>query len=291
MKKILSIIMMLMLITAVFAGCSSSKTDENTEVALETTVETTEEEAKTEETNLANKLTAVKEKGVLVLGTSADYPPYEFHIEVDGNDTIVGFDIDIAKQIASDMGVELEIIDMKFEGLLPALTAGKIDLIVAGMNPTEERKKSVDFSVVYYDPTQTMLVKTEALADLSTIESFAGKGIGVQKATIQEELAGTLFVDSEIKALGKIPNLIMELKTGKVDGLILASPVANSYAKGNDDISTNGIDLGSEGGVSIAVQKDSGAFIEAINETLAKLLDSGDIDQIITDATLLSEGE
>lgn len=286
MKKLLVLMMMLALMLTAFVGCAKEEAVESTEVVTEAS-----EGAEATEESAGDKLSEIKEKGVLVLGTSADYPPYEFHKEIDGNDTIVGFDIDIAKQIAEDMGVELEIIDMKFEGLLPALTAGKIDLIVAGMNPTEERKKSVDFSVVYYDPSQTMLVKSEMASELVSIESFAGKGIGVQKATIQEELAGELFVDSSVKALGKIPNLIMELKTGKVDGLILASPVANSYAKGNDDLSVNGLDLGSEGGVSIAVGKNGGEFIEAINSTLTNLLESGDMDQIITDATLLSESE
>ena len=136
-----------------------------------------------------------------------------------------------------------------------------------------------------------MLVKTEMLSELSTIEAFDGLNLGVQKATLQEETAVEVFPNSSVKALGKIPNLIMELKTGKVDGLILATPVANSYAKGNDDISVNGIDLGSEGGVSVAVGKDGGQLIDSINSTLSNLLDSGELDQIITDATLLSESE
>ncbi|MGB3368460.1 MAG: transporter substrate-binding domain-containing protein [Acidaminobacteraceae bacterium] len=286
MKKILILMMMLSLVLTAFVGCAKEVAKEEVELTAEST-----EATEATETSVEDKLSEIKEKGVLVLGTSADYPPYEFHKEIDGNDTIVGFDIDIAKQIAADMGVELEIIDMKFEGLLPALTAGKIDLIVAGMNPTEERKKSVDFSIVYYDPSQTMLVKSEMVSELNTIESFVGKNIAVQKATLQEETAAEVFPDSNVKSLSKIPNLIMELKTGKVDGLILASPVANSYAKGNDDISVNGLDLGSEGGVSIAIGKDGGELIESINSTLTKLLDSGELDQIITDATLLSESE
>lgn len=283
MKKLLVLMMMLTLMLTAFVGCAKEATEENVD-AVEAVVEGTE-------VSVEDKLSEIKAKGVLVLGTAADYPPYEFHKEIDGKDAIVGFDIDIAKQIAADMGVELEIIDMKFEGLLPALTAGKIDLIASGMNPTEERKKSVDFSLVYYDPSQTMLVKSEMASELNSIESFEGKSIGVQKATLQEEVAADIFPNSSVKALGKIPNLIMELKTGKVDGLILATPVANSYAKGNDDISVNGLDLGSEGGVSIAVEKNGGEFIEAINSTLTNLLDSGDLDQIITDAILLSENE
>ncbi|HSN66361.1 MAG TPA: transporter substrate-binding domain-containing protein, partial [Fusibacter sp.] len=251
-----------------------------------TAVETTAAEAIP-----ADKLQAIKDKGVLVLGTSADYPPFEFHIEVNGKDTIVGFDIDIANKIAENIGVELEIVDMKFEGLLPALTAGKIDLIVSGMTPTDERKQSVDFSLTYYDARQTMLVLTESVGTLNTIEAFDGKILGVQKSSIQEDLAKTMFTSSEAKAIDKIPNLIMELKTGKVDGLILAEPVAKQYATANPDLSLNGLDLGSEGGSAIAVQKDSGTFLEAIDATIKTLMDSGEMDQIISDAMLLSEGE
>ena len=214
-----------------------------------------------------------------------------FRSEVDGKDTIVGFDIDIAKKIAENIGVELEIVDMKFEGLLPALTAGKIDLIVSGMTPTDERKQSVDFSLTYYDARQTMLVLTENVGTLNTLEAFDGKILGVQKSSIQEDLAKTMFTSSEAKAIDKIPNLIMELKTGKVDGLILAEPVAKQYATANPDLSVNGLDLGSEGGSAIAVQKDSGTFLEAIDATIKDLMDSGEMDQIISDAMLLSEGE
>ena len=74
-------------------------------------------------------LEAIKSKGKLVIGTSADYPPYEFHKEVDGKDQIVGFDIEIAKQFAKDLGVELEIKDMAFDGLLVALQADKVDMV------------------------------------------------------------------------------------------------------------------------------------------------------------------
>lgn len=275
MKKMISVILILMLAMAITACSTTAATPAQTEATE----------------GVKDKLQMVKESGKLVLGTAADYPPFEFHVEIDGKDTIVGFDIDIAKKIAESMGVELEIIDMKFEGLLPALTAGKIDLIVSGMTPTDERKESVDFSIVYYDAKQTMLVKTEDVDVLNTIEAFSGMKLGVQKASIQEELANTLFLESEVKAIDKIPNLILELKTDKVDGLLLAEPVAVQYAKANDDLSVNGVDLGSEGGSAIAVQKNSGAYLEAINETIQALIDSGEINTFITEATLLSEGE
>ena len=91
----------------------------------------------------ATALDATKSKGKLVVGTSADYPPYEFHKQVDGKDQIVGFDIDIAKEVAKDLGVELEVDDMSFDGLLVALQAGKVDMVFAGMTPTDERKHGI----------------------------------------------------------------------------------------------------------------------------------------------------
>jgi len=136
-----------------------------------------------------------------------------------------------------------------------------------------------------------MLVLTENVGTLNSLEAFDGKILGVQKSSIQEDLAKTMFTSSEAKAIDKIPNLIMELKTGKVDGLILAEPVAKQYATANPDLSLNGLDLGSEGGSAIAVQKDSGTFLEAIDATIKDLMDSGEMDQIISDAMLLSEGK
>lgn len=259
MKKITLVLMMVVLVFTV--GCQSE---------------------------VMSKFDGVKDKGILVLGTSADYPPYEFHKEIDGADTIVGFDIEIAKAIALDMGVELEIVDMKFEGLLPALEAGKIDLIVAGMTPTDERKKNVDFSNIYYDSKQTILIKKADGSTMTTMASFTDKTIGVQKGTIQEGLAFEKFVDSKVQSIGKIPDLILALKTGKVDAVILAETVALSYSNSNDDIILNGMDLGSEGGSAIAVSKGSGNYLESINTIINKLIEEGKIDEFITEATILS---
>ena len=236
-------------------------------------------------------LQTIKDKGKLVMGTSADYPPYEFHKTVDGKDTIVGFDIEIAKQLAADLGVELEIVDMKFEGLLPALMGGKVDVIIAGMNPTEERKKSVDFSMIYYEANQTMLVSAEAKDSLNTLESFKGKTIGVQKGTLQETIAADNFKESTVKAIGKIPDLIMELKTGKIDGIILADVVAKSYAENNADIAVNGLDLGSEGGCSVALPKGNAELTSAVDASLKAMIEGGKIDTWITEANLLVEAE
>ncbi|MCH4890836.1 transporter substrate-binding domain-containing protein [Acidaminobacter sp. JC074] len=241
--------------------------------------------------NEESSFESIKSKGTIVVGTSADYPPYEFHKVIAGKDTIVGFDVALAEKIAVDLGVELEIVDMNFEGLLPALKAGKIDFIAAGMNPTEERKESVDFTNIYYDTTQTMLVINENKDTLTSIEDFEGLKIGVQKATLQESIFDEQFIGAEKVALSKIPNLIMELQSGKIDGIILAEVVAKQYAEANADISINGMDLGSEGGVAIAVNKGQEDLLAAMNKTIETVLEDGTLDQFILDAMALAEEE
>lgn len=268
LKKGLVGMISVLLIGLLLAGCSTSGTEE-TQSALE----------------------AVKAKGKIVVGTSADYPPYEFHKEIDGVDTYVGFDMKVAQKIADDLDVELEIVDMKFDGLLAALTGNKIDFIAAGMNPSEERKKAVDFSVVYYDAHSTMLVAADKVDTLKTPEDFKGLKVGVQKATIQEGIADEQFPESEKVAIGKIPNLIMELQSGKIDGIILAEVVASSYADNNDDIAVNGLDLGSEGGVALAINKGSEDLLAEMNTTLEEIMSDGTLDQYIVEATELAAEE
>ena len=94
----------------------------------------------------ASKLDQIKAAGKIVLGTSADYPPCEFHTEIDGKDTIVGYDISLAQYIADDLGVELEVVDMAFDGLCISLSKGDFDMVISGMSNTPERAMAVDFT-------------------------------------------------------------------------------------------------------------------------------------------------
>ncbi len=236
-----------------------------------------------------SKLEKIKAKGKIVLGTSADYPPYEFHKEVSGKDQIVGFDIDIAKAIANDLGVELEIKDMKFEGLLAALVVDDIDFVVAGMVPKEERKQSVDFSTQYYQAEQSVLIRAEDADKIKSIADLKGLKIGVQKSTIQEDVAKEKIEAAEIKSLSKITDLVLELKNSKIDAVVLIAPVANAYTNNNKDLVVPEISLGIEDGVAIAINKGNSELLDAINKSLDKMIKAGTIDKFIEDATLLSE--
>lgn len=222
----------------------------------------------------------------LVLGTSADYPPYEFHKSVNGKDEIVGFDIEIAKQIAKDMGVELEIKDMKFDGLLAALDQGNIDIIVSGMSPTAERKKNVDFSNIYYTSLQTLVVRTADKDKFKSIADLKGKKVGVQKGAIQEDIAKKQMPDSPSVALGKISDIVLALKNNRVDAAIIELPVATSNVNANKDIAISDIKIKiDDEGVAIAMKKGNKDVVDSVNKTLDKLVKDKSIEKFVTEAT------
>ncbi|WP_312652529.1 transporter substrate-binding domain-containing protein [Proteiniclasticum sp.] len=235
-------------------------------------------------------LEKIKEKGTLVLGTSADYPPYEFHASINGKDEIVGFDIEIGKEIAKDLGVELVIKDMKFDGLLAALDQGNIDIVIAGMSPTPERAENVDFSQIYYQSLQTVVVRAEDKDVLTSADSLKGKKIGVQKGAIQETIASEQFPGASPVALGKITDLILSLNSGRIDSAIIEYPVAKSGVVANPGLFITEIPIEMEdNGTAIALKKDSGDYLEAVNKTLTRLLDENLVDKFVADATLLAE--
>lgn len=232
-------------------------------------------------------LEKVKKSGKLVVGTSADFPPYEFHKEVNGKDEIVGFDIEIAKEIAKDLGVKLEIKDMSFDGLLGALSTGNVDMVIAGMTPDAERSKSVDFSKIYYEAEQTMLVRAEDKDKYTGVEALTGKKIGAQKGSIQESIAKEQIKDSQVKGLGKITNLVLELKNKKVDGVVMETVVAKSYAAANKDLAVANFKFkenSEEKGAAVAVKKGSQDFTEQINKTLDRLMNEKAIEKLVIDA-------
>lgn len=243
------------------------------------------------EANTTSKLDEIKKSGKIVMGTCADYPPYEFHVLKDGKDEISGFDIEIAKQIASDLGVELEIKDMKFEGLLPALKAGKVDFIASGMSATEERKKSVDFSNPYYTDISTLVVSGTYKDKVKSVEDLKGLKLGVQKSSVQEGIAKDKAKDATIKPLGKITDVMMELENGKIDAAIVTKPVAQSFAKKNKNIFLIGYDFETtaDDSVSIAIDKGNEELVKSINETIEKLESEKKIEKFIQDAQILSD--
>lgn len=276
MKKFskMKIILLMMALVLVLVACGGK--DTNGDVDLDQ-----DENQAGQET--LSKLDEIKAAGKIVLGTSADYPPYEFHKEVDGKDTIVGFDIEIAREIAKALDVELEIKDMDFDGLILALNADKVDFVLAGMTPDPER--DVDFSKIYYRALQGVLISTDKADELKAVEDLYGKRIGAQKGTIQEKIAEAEIEDLDLKGLAKIPDLVLEVKHGKIDAVIMEKPVAEAYADRHDDLVLMDLTFeDTEGGSSVAVKKGNPELIEEINKILEGLMEDGSVDQYVIEA-------
>ena len=218
-------------------------------------------------------------RGKLILGTEAYYEPYEFHAIIDGVDTIAGMDIDIAREIAADMGVELEIRDLEFDALIPAVQLGSVDISLAGINPDDDRRMIVDFSNIYYEASQGVVVRKGEEATYTDIAAFAGKTVGAQQGSTMADTLTDAFTASTPRILGDNPTLLMELRASKIDGLIVEGPVGESMIKKFDDIAMAPFEIPvEEGGVAVVIPKDNQKLIDAINATIKRLIDAGQID-------------
>lgn len=242
------------------------------------------------ENKASEKVAKIKESGKLILGTCADYPPYEFHKIVNGKDEIVGLDIEIAKEMAKELGVKLEIKDMGFDGLIPSLKTGKIDLIISGMTPNEKRAKEVDFSKVYYKAVQKVLIRKEDKAKYKSVADLEGKKVGAQTSSIQEEIANKEVKDAKVSSLSKVTELVLALKTKKVDAVIVEGPVAKAYADKNNEIMISDMTVGDpDEGSAIAVKKGNSDMVEALNKVIDKLNKEDKINEFVEKANEIAE--
>ena len=261
MKKIIALILALAMVFS-FTACSGGSSDSGKSV-----------------------IDDIKAKGKLTVGTSADYPPYEFHTEIDGVDTIVGFDIAIAKAIADDLGVELEIVDMSFDNLLMNLANGEFDMVIAAITSNEEREKAVDFSDPYLESKSLILVKTADAGKYKTLDDIVGAKGGAQTGSITYDRCVKYVCEATTVGLAKVQDLVMELQAGKLDLLFLDYMTVLTYAAVKEDLEA--VDVGipqDTEGYQIAVQEGNAELQEYINGVIAKLQEAGAIEGFIVEA-------
>ncbi|HCU8253319.1 TPA: ABC transporter permease subunit [Staphylococcus aureus] len=227
----------------------------------------------------------IKERGELRVGLSADYAPMEFEHTVNGKTEYAGVDIDLAKKIAKDNNLKLKIVNMSFDSLLGALKTGKIDIIISGMTSTPERKKQVDFSDSYMMTKNIMLVKKDKVNEYKDIKDFNNKKVGAQKGTEQEKIAQTEIENASITSLSRLPDVILALKSGKLEGAVVEKPVAEAYLKQNPKLGISNVKFNEEEkDTVIAVPKDSPKLLSQINKTIKEVKDKGLIDKYMTNA-------
>ena len=234
------------------------------------------------------KIEKIKDAGKIIVGTSVDYPPYEFHLLNSKEEEIVGLDIDIAEVIAEKLGVKLEIKDITFSKLINTLDSEEVDIVIAGLSPTEKRKKVVDFSEVYYQAIQNMLIRVEDTEKITCIADLRGKKVGTQKGSIQEDIARSKISGAEFIEKETINELITYLKNGNIDAIIVEKPVAESYVLRNKSLIN--IECKAEEdvlGSAIAVKKGNSALLNKINEILQDLKKDHKIIEFVEEANLL----
>ncbi len=241
-------------------------------------------------------LEQIKKNKKLVVATSPDYPPFEFMVSENGKSKIVGADIDLAQKIADKLGVELELKAMDFDALLPALQAGKVDVVITGMTPNEKRKKAVDFSDIYFKGENAVIANAKDAGKFTSEDQLKKAKLGVQKGSIQETYVKDNLKVTNYKALVAVPDLIADMKNGNIDAVVLNSKVAGINVTKYDGIKvvenlklTSG---GDEEAMAVAIKKgDNADLIKLTNEVIKELQDSGEYDKILANAVDLVSKE
>ncbi|EOL47583.1 hypothetical protein RV11_GL000385 [Enterococcus phoeniculicola] len=230
-----------------------------------------------------NQLEAIKKAGVLKVGTSADFAPFEFHKMVDGKDQIVGSDVDMIHKIAETLDVDVEFMDMEFNAVLTALQQGKVDIAISGISATPERQKTFDFTMNYYNPPQKVVINKKNADVYTSIESLSKKKVGAQKGSIQETVVKEQIEDAQIVSVAKVPNLIIELNQGSIDALVVEETIAASYIAQNDELMFADIDLVSseDEAYAIALPKGSTELQEELNKIVKGLVDDGTVEEYV----------
>ncbi|MEY8394792.1 transporter substrate-binding domain-containing protein [Lachnospiraceae bacterium 45-P1] len=320
MKKSVLIAMAAALSMTAMAGCSNSKdAAATTAAAAETTVaagttaaagaaETTTAGAAagatTEAAGAAGeqkeldpdcRLAKVLKAGKFVIGTSPDFAPMEFKDVSSGKTEFVGSDIELAKYIADKLGVELEIKAMEFSAIQQAVASGTIDAGISGFAYTEERAKSYGTSVLYNvqsdDKGHTCLVLKENASAYKTAEDFAGKKILAQNASLQQNLVSAqLPSDIAFQPVTAVTDGVMMLITGKADALAVSWDNGEMLMKSYPEIAMTEFKFDHEDGGNIVLMgKEETELIEAINEIIEEVNESGIYAQWTDEAQALAE--
>ena len=265
MKKIIALVLLTALLAVGFAGCSSANT---------------------------GKLDSIKESGKITMYTDPNFAPFEF---LTNGTEVVGVDIEIAKAIAAELGVELEIKEAAFDSIILSLATGKGDMALSGFTITEKRKESVDFSTPYINSVQYLIIMKDA--EELVLEDLAGKKVGVatgytgqflmeyeMEKDEEEDYTGVLFEkDTTLTEYKSAVDATLALTSGKIDAVVMDEYVAKNIAANNENVKviplkySDGTLAEEEYGVAIA--KGNEDLLEKINAVVERLISEGKIEE------------
>lgn len=257
MRKKIAIMAAAACLAAALTACGSADTAKTPDTSADTSANTSTEAA----------------GGKLVMATNAEFPPYEFY----DNDQIVGIDADVARAIASKLGMELEIKDMAFNSLIPALQTGKADFVAAGMTASEDRKKNVDFTDSYATAAQVIIVKDES--PIASLKDLEGKKIGVQTGTTGDTDTDKIK-DAKTQRFNKGMEAVMALSQDKIDAVIIDRQPAEVFVGQNQGLKILD-EAFPEEQYAIAIKKGNTELLDKMNGALKELKDSGELQKIV----------
>ena len=250
MKKVLALISAAILSVACLAACGSSSSA-NTSSAADSSA-----------------------KETLTMVTNAEFPPYEYY----EGDNVVGIDAEIAQLIADKLGMELEIVDVAFESIVPGVQAGKYDMGMAGMTVSEERLESVNFSSSYATGVQVVIVKEDG--PIASLDDISGKMIGVQTNTTGDIYASGDYGDEYVTRYDNGALAVEGLKSGKVDCVIIDNEPAKAYVAANEGLKILDTEYTVED-YAICFAKENTELQEKVNGALEALIADGSVQKII----------
>lgn len=250
MKKFLAVLLAALMICISFVACSSEKKSDDTNT-----------DANTQET--------------LTMATNAEFPPYEYK----EGDKVVGIDAEVAQAIADKLGMKLEIVDTKFDAIIPGVQSGKYDMGMAGMTVTPEREQSVAFSDSYATGIQSIIVNQGS--NIKSVDDLSEKTkIGVQLGTTGDIYAKDDFGDEAVQEYDKGADAVQALIAGKIDCVIIDNEPAKSFVAANEGLEILKTSYAEED-YAICFKKDNTEFQTKVNDALKELIADGTLQKIV----------
>ena len=242
MKKMFALLLAVLMVAALFTGCGKSS------------------------------------ENILTVATSPDFAPMEFcDVSKTGQDQYVGFDIMLAKYIADELGMELEILPMSFDSCPTAVTSGKATLAISGFSWMEDRAANYNLSDYYYagdnETEQVIITLKDKEGQFASVDDFAGMKIGAQNASLQEQLCQEQLPGAEIVTIGDLSTALMQLKKGDFDFIAVAKGQADVFLSNDPDVALSGFEFDVDPkyvGNLVILKKGDDEMTEKVNAILAK---------------------
>ena len=267
MKKLLTLLLACLLVGSMLAGCSSND-------AGTTAPSATDGTEGTEDSGEKTLWEEIQEAGVITVGNSPDYEPYEYE---EGDGTVVGFDIDLLGLICDELGIKYELVTLTFENIETAVQTGQVNIGMSGMSVTPERQAAFDFSVPYYSSGQAIAVNPDS--GITTVEELAGKTITAGMGTTGMDAAQENIPDAEVIGMDNYALAFMQLKNKGCDAAVADLPVVQQYAAKDGFVILDEI-LSYEDN-AILVAKGNEDLVEALNGAIETLKENGKIDELV----------